>query len=175
MTELWVVLVVYVTLGVLFGFWASYNFGMLNERERKLPPGGEKGDEPRLNLSSRNVPKAFRMVGHERMEQIAVLGFDKEHDSQYMETDALERAAACYLLAKSEHNAVSPDGRDSWPVEWAPRWDNRTQSTRMRCLVKAAALTLAAIDVEIHRLERDGVINGPEELGYKGQVPNLTG
>lgn len=96
---------------------------------------------------------ALELVKYERFRQIAIEGYDKEHDSVH-QVDELAIAAAAYAI---NPNHLSEDAtkflRDAgfrevpWP--WAPEWDKRAKHDRKRSLVIAGALILAALEREM--------------------------
>lgn len=91
---------------------------------------------------------ALRDVAAERLRQIEIEGWSKEHDNTHSDGQLAE-AAMCYF-----YHATLPDKHRQdvcgWPVDWP--WDMTwwKPTDRRRDLVKAAALILA----EIERLDR---------------------
>jgi len=79
---------------------------------------------------------ALQMVIQERRRQIAVEGFNTEHDDKYKD-DELARAAASYAIPEDHRTTLSP-----WPFDY----DWFKPSNDKRDIVKAAALLLAELE-----------------------------
>lgn len=78
------------------------------------------------------------LIAEERNRQIEQEGFDAAHDSQHRSVD-LKNAAMCYVLANGLAAPMPQEWR--WGSEW---WKPKS---RLRNLVRAGALYLAAADI----------------------------
>lgn len=92
----------------------------------------------------------LELVAEERQRQIEVEGFTPGHDAQYKRGE-LAGAAACYATAACEqHNGyVQTPDPSLWP--WTRREWKPDENDPLPNLVKAAALTVAAIDLILQR------------------------
>ena len=95
-----------------------------------------------------NVSKSIaEEIFLERERQMKKEGFSRKHDDQYQDGQ-LERAAGCYAAAAG---GISTNFIYTvWP--WG--WNWWKMGTKRRCLVKAGALIIAAIE----KLDRDGML-----------------
>jgi hypothetical protein len=124
-----------------------------------------------LEVAAANEAEAFgalalRDVYVERHRQVTEEGFDAAHDDG-ADPGAHERAAACYAFAAAQPDRLAPfvetsakqprEGRLGWIVRetlilmwpWATQWwkpQTDAPDWKRRCLVKAGALILAAIE-----------------------------
>ena len=89
------------------------------------------------------LTQATRDVLAERQRQISVEGYSLQHDVDMNDSNDLARAAACYAMAEVGYEY----GRVSWPWDeegWKPK-------DRYRNFTRAAALLIAAADLELVR------------------------
>lgn len=94
---------------------------------------------------------ALDMIERERNRQIDEESYTAAFDDQVNAGDELALAAACYLATGTCADVLDEEDADAWP--WAsPFSDKRDVHDRLRRLVIAGALTLAAIDQELRRL-----------------------
>lgn len=103
-----------------------------------------------------------RLVADERWRQIREEGFELEDDLRY-DPDTLARAAGSYLMA------ATADHPEEAPVPGAWPWDAETwkpSASKVRNLVKAAALLVAEVDAALYR-ERFTDPPSPEELATR--------
>lgn len=121
------------------------------------------------------------LVTAERRRQVEKEGWTEGHDLQH-DDDDLELAAACYALPErkrpkiqcsSQRGGFSSRGDAHWEqVEywpWDPEWWKPTPKNRIRELVKAGALIVAAIDRLLANEEPAEVMGPPPEtLGFGG-------
>lgn len=93
------------------------------------------------------VTKSLMDVAVERSRQIKEEGFDTKHDAEH-DPDELPRAAASYLLAAGGWARIVGEQK-LWP--WSRKWWKPAKSEGMlpdvrRCLIKGAALAIAALE-----------------------------
>lgn len=89
----------------------------------------------------------------ERIRQVAVEGFDAQHDDDVGRHDKLAKAAAVYAIPTAERD---PDFIREWWQWESPSFYKPLPDDRVRELVKAAALAVAALDYEIRQQMRKG-------------------
>lgn len=116
----------------------GYSFDVSNyERHCDVFHGGN-----RISVVPRTPKKGVELIADERRKQISVFGFTKEHDAQH-DPSMFAKAAQAYLMP-TKHPEVdyyhSPPSVWPWEKSW---WKHEG---RVRSLVKAGALTAAAID-----------------------------
>jgi len=102
--------------------------------------------------------EAINLIAEERQRQVEVEGFSIEQDDSYRPCE-LTDAAAAYLLLSTEARLFDFGGNlvtkyeipdEIWP--WASKSFKPTPGNRLRELVKAGALIVAAIEKEQRRL-----------------------
>ena len=100
-----------------------------------------ESDKDKWNNFMREQVRIMNITGkiyEERRRQIEQEGFDAAHDSQHRSVD-LKNAAMCYVLADGPAAPMPQEWR--WGSElWKPK-------SRLRNLVRAGALYLAAADI----------------------------
>ena len=110
------------------------------------------------------------LISRERLRQVAVVGWDSDHDDKHTD-GSLAKAAAIYAIVEQENvirilENYGISGLDwPWDMNWfkpfsEPPTNDPFYSTsfpavdRIRCLVKAGALIAAEID-RLQRCESD--------------------
>jgi hypothetical protein len=132
---------------------------------------------------------ALHDVLSERLRQRAAIadggeGFDAAHDDA-SDPGAHERAAACYAYAAAQPDRLAPfvetsakqprEGRLGWIVRetiilmwpWATQWwkpHTEAPDWKRRCMVKAAALLLAAIERHDREAARQALADSQRDL-----------
>lgn len=90
---------------------------------------------------------AIEMIADERKRQIEEEGWTPEHDDSLNSDGELGNAAACYAMSEDTRDTETFDNRILncvWP--WQRRWFKPTPDDRIRELVKAGAMIVAAIE-----------------------------
>lgn len=121
-------------------------------------PYGPEWEKELLRLPKNEIIRLFaktmqstagvQMIAQERLRQIHVEGYTKEHDLTYVGDEPLAMAALCYLIPEADRSAIIDLHGELlewfWPFDaeyWKP-----TPEDRVRELQKAGALVAAEID-----------------------------
>lgn len=107
----------------------------------------------KLKMLEGRALTALEMVEYERFRQVAIEGYNKEHDSSH-QVDELAIAAACYALSprhlsKDAHEFLRDAGFRGVPWPWGEEYDKRGKHDKKRSLTIAGALILAALEKEL--------------------------
>jgi hypothetical protein len=95
-------------------------------------------------------PDGARLIAEERRRQVAVEGYDADHDAAHRRAE-LAWAAACYAAPGAVYRMSQSAGAiafvDPWPGGWPDKRERPAETEgRLRELVKAGALVAAELD-----------------------------